>query len=112
MARFELKEVDRIINQLTIFVLIGGGLMVHVLTALTINSYYGSPWGYLSFFLPGFSEIYLLAFQLNENMYHYKLILAGFSALSGVLAFTWLLKTFVRLKLKKPSISRPSNDLL
>ena len=112
MARFELRKVDKLINFLTVFVLISGGFMIHVLTALTINSYYSSPWGFISFLFPGFSEIYLLAFQLNANIFYYNIILAGFSGLAGVLVLTWLLRTIVRTKTEKRSIPSSTNRLL
>lgn len=107
MAHFEPIKVDKLITNLTLVVLISGGLMVHVLTSLTINSYYSSPWGLVSFLLPGFAEIYLLAFQLNANMFYYKLILTGFSVLSGVVVLTWLLKYFAGAKVEKSSIQSP-----
>lgn len=111
MIRFKLRKVDRLINFLTVFVLISGGLMIHVLTALTINSYYSSPWGFISFLFPGFAEIYLLAFQLNANIYYYKIILTGFSAVAGVLVLTWLLRNIVITKTEKPSITSSTNRL-
>lgn len=107
MASFGSTKVDKLINNLTLVVLIGGGLMVHVLTSLTINSYYSSPWGVVSFLLPGFAEIYLLAFQLNANMFYYKLILTGFSVLSGVVVLTWLLKNSASAKIEKSSLQSP-----
>lgn len=103
MASFDPTKVDRLINIMTLVVLIGGGLMVHVLTSLTINNYYSSPWGFVSFLLPGFSEIYLLAFQLNADMFCYKLILTGFSVLCGVSVLTLLLKNFVSTRPAKSS---------
>lgn len=112
MVRSDLRKVDRLIYFLTVFVLISGGLMIHVLTALTINSYYSSPWGFVSFLLPGFAEIYLLAFQLDANIYYYKIILAGFSVMAGVLVLTWLLRNIVRTKTEKPSIHSSTNRLL
>ncbi len=78
MARFVIRKLDRFINFLTIAVMISGGLFIHILTALTIKSYYGSPWGYVSFFLPGIAEFYLVALQLSESMYNYMILLAGF----------------------------------
>lgn len=112
MVRLKLRKVDRLINFLTLFVLISGGLMIHVLTALTINSYYSSPWGFISFLLPGFSEIYLLAFQLNANIYYYKIILAGFSVIAGVLVLTLLLRNIARTKTEKRSMQSSTNRLL
>lgn len=110
MAHFESTTIDKLIKHLTVLVFIGGGLMVHVLTALTINSYYSSPWGFISFLLPGFAEIYLLSFQLNADMFYYKLMLTGFLILSGVVLLMWLLNNFISGRVEKPTLhSNPSH---
>lgn len=110
MPHFNQAKIDRLIRFLAVVVLIGGGFMVHLLTALCINNYYSSPWGLVSFMLPGFSEIYLLTFQLNANMFYYKLILAGFSLMAGVVALTWLLKNSAAAKLEKSTIHSPTHN--
>ncbi|NVN98204.1 MAG: hypothetical protein HXX17_02695 [Geobacteraceae bacterium] len=98
MARFMIRKIDRFINYLTISFMICGGMAIHILTALTIKSYYGSIWGYLSFLTPGFSEIYLLALQISESMYNYTILLALFSIGAVILGSAWLLKNVIKSK--------------
>ena len=101
MAGLIISKIDRFINYLTVSVMIGGALFVHILTALTIKSYYGSPWGYLSFLLPGFSELYLVTLQLTESMYNYMLILTGFLAITATLSLIWFIKNIVKSKIER-----------
>ena len=96
MAGLVIRKIDRFINYLTVSVIIGGGLCLHILTALTIKSYYGSPWGYVSFLLPGFSELYLVTLQITENMYNYMIILSGFIAVTATLGLIWFIKNIVK----------------
>lgn len=101
MAKFVIRKIDRFINYLTLAVMISGGMFIHMLTALTIKSYYGSLWGYISFFLPGFSEIYLVALQISENMYNYMIILTGFIFLTTALGAIWFIKNIVKSRLER-----------
>jgi len=97
MIRIAFSNIDGFIFNLTVSVLIGVGLMLHVLTALTIDSYYGSPWGFVSFLLPAVSEIYLLTLQINANMYNYLLLIVGFIGVGTVmLTATWFLKNILK----------------
>ena len=101
MARFVFHKIDRFITNLTLFILISGGLSLHILTALTIKSYYGSGWGYASFLLPGFSELYLLILQTTEHMYNYMTLIAGFAAITAMLGLICLIKNTVKSRLSK-----------
>jgi len=101
MAKFVLNKFDRFITYLTISVLIGGGFFIHIITALTIKSYYGSTWGFISFMLPGFAELYLTIIQISEQMYNYMIILAAFLTLTAAVALTWFFKNSVKLRLER-----------
>jgi hypothetical protein len=101
MAKFVLNSFDKLITYLTISVFIGGGFFIHIITALTIKSYYGSTWGYISFMLPGFAELYLTIIQISEQMYNYMIIVASFLTLTAAVGLTWLFKNSVRLKLER-----------
>ena len=101
MAKFVLNKFDRFITYLTISVLIGGGFFIHIITALTIKSYYGSTWGVISFMLPGFAELYLTIIQISEQMYNYMIILAAFLTLTAAVALTWFFKNSVKLRLER-----------
>lgn len=100
MARFVIRKLDRFINYLTLAVMISGGLFIHILTALTLKSYYGSPWGYISFFLPGLAEIYLVGLQLSESMYNYLIILTGFFSVAAALGLIRLIRNVVKSRLE------------
>jgi len=100
MAGFVINKIDRFINILTLSLIVCGGMIWHIITALTLSSYYGSPWGYVSLFLPGLSEIYLITLQLNENMYNYTLLTACYLSLMALLGLFWFIKNRVRTKLK------------
>lgn len=99
MARFVWGKIDRFINYLTVFVLVSGGLLLHILTALTIKSYYGLVWGYTAFLLPGFSELFLVIFQITEHMYNYMIILAAFASVSALLGLTCLIKNILKTRM-------------
>ena len=98
MARLVILTIDRFINHLTIAVLIGGGFFIHIITALTIKSYYGSVWGYAAFLLPGFSELYLVIIQISEQMYNYMIMLTAFLTMAAAVVLTWTFKNSVRVK--------------
>lgn len=99
MAKFVLYKLDTIINHLTLLLILGGGMVIHTLTSLTISSYYGSFWGYVSFFLPGGAEAYLIAIQLGDNMYNYSMLLAIFTATALALLLILLFKNLIRAKI-------------
>jgi hypothetical protein len=102
MARLVITKLDRFINYLTLAILIGGGLFMHLLTALTIKSYYGLKWGYIAFMLPGFSELYLVILQISAEMYNYMTVLAGFLAMSAVVALVWFFKNSLLSRFDRP----------
>lgn len=93
-----INKIDRFINYLTLSFILCGGMTIHILTALTIKSYYGSIWGYLSFLTPGFSEIFLLALQISESMYNYMILLFLFSIGAVALGSTWFIKNVIKSK--------------
>ena len=101
MARLAISTIDRLINHLTIAVLIGGGFFIHMITALTIKSYYGSAWGYAAFLLPGFSELYLVIIQVSEQMYNYMIMLTAFLTMAAAVVLTWIFKNSVIVKLER-----------
>lgn len=103
MARLVIGKIDGFINYLIFSVMIAGGLCLHILTALTIKSYYGSPWGYVSFLLPGFAELYLVTLQITENMYNYMIILGGFLAVTATLGLIWFIKNMVKSRVARPA---------
>lgn len=110
MARIVLHKLDRIITQLTLLLIIGSGTIIHTLTALTIRSYYGDPWGYVAFLLPGIAEAYLVFVQLDDRMYNYSIIVATFATAAFTLTLILLVKKLVRAKVetlleKKASLS-------
>lgn len=90
-----LKKLGKIINVITLLIVVGLGTIIHTLTALTLKSYYGDPWGYVSFMFPGFSEAYLVAIQLGDDMYNYTILLSVFLCLT----FFWLITRFFGTKL-------------
>lgn len=103
MAKFVIKKIDRLINYLTVSFMLCGGMVIHILTALTIKSYYGSPWGYVSFLLPGVSELYLVVLQISENMYNYMILLTGFITVTAVLGAAWFIKNLVKSRIEGAS---------
>jgi len=103
MHRLMIKKIDRLINFITITVLFGGGIFLHIITALTIRNYYGSPWGVAAFMLPGFSELYLVILQISEQMYNYMIIITAFLTLTATVALAWFLKKGILKKLETAS---------
>jgi len=100
MARLVIRKIDRLFNLITISVLVGGGFLIHMLTALTITNYYGSPWGVAAFMLPGFAELYLVIIQISEQMYNYMMIIAVFLTMTVAVALTWVFKKSVITRLR------------
>lgn len=100
MAKIVLHKLDSFINHLTLVMILGGGMIIHTLTALTIKSYYGDLWGFVSFLLPGAAESYLIFIQLGDNMYNYSILVAVFAAITLAMALTLLLKSVIRSKVE------------
>lgn len=90
MPRDILKKLGYIMNFITLLLIMGIGMIIHTLTALTLKSYYGDPWGYISFLFPGFSEAYLMVIQLGDDMYNYTMLLAAFI----VMTIFWIVTKF------------------
>jgi hypothetical protein len=84
MAKFIARKIDRFINYLVLFLMVGSSMLLHTLTALTLKSYYGDIWGYVAFFLPGFSEAFLVIVQLGDNMFNFITLLALFIVVLAV----------------------------
>ncbi len=100
MAKAILNKFDRLFNLTAIILLMGSGTMIHLLTALTLKSYYGDPWGYVAFSLPILSEAYLLIIQLSDEMYNFTIIISAFLILSLLTITSWTIKNFIRQKLE------------
>jgi len=90
------RKIDRLFDYIILVMLAGGGMILHTLTSLTIKSYYGDPWGYVSFLLPGFSEAYLAVVQLGDDMYNYSILLATFITMVTILGFLKLVSRVIR----------------
>jgi hypothetical protein len=90
------RKIDRLFNYISLMVLAGGGMILHTLTSLTIKSYYGDPWGYVSFLLPGFSEAYLVSVQLGDYMYNYTILLVTFISIISILGILKLISKIIR----------------
>jgi hypothetical protein len=94
------KKIDRLFDYISLMVIAGGGMVLHTLTALTIKSYYGDPWGYVSFLLPGISEAYLVSVQLGDDMYNYTILLVSFLALISAIGVIKLIRTVIRSRVE------------
>jgi hypothetical protein len=90
------RKIDRLFDYIILMVLAGGGMILHTLTALTIKSYYGDPWGYVSFLLPGFSEAYLAVVQLGDDMYNYTILLGTFITMISLLGILKMISRVIR----------------
>src|SRR6478672_10245391 len=90
------RKINRLFDYISLMVIAGGGMILHTLTSLTIKSYYGDPWGYVSFFLPGFSEAYLAVVQLGDDMYNYSMLLVTFIAMISLLGILKLISRVIR----------------
>jgi hypothetical protein len=101
MAKFVLCKVDSLFSNLIMLTIIGGGMIVHSLTSLTIKSYYGDPWGYVAFLIPFGSEVYLACIQLEDNMYNYTIFLTSFICIASLSALLWVLKNVVMKKVSR-----------
>ena len=100
MAMLVLNKFDRFINILSLLLILGGGMIIHTLTSLTLNSYYGNIWGYVSFMLPGIAEAYLIFVQLGDNMYNYSILVGTFTATTLVMTMILISKNFIRSKIE------------
>jgi hypothetical protein len=83
-------KLNYVSNILAFLVVIGGGVFFHVLTALTIYSIYGFPWGFLAFFLPGVAEVFLsISLCVNEGINNYTIVLVAFLCIAAVKGAIW-----------------------
>lgn len=98
MAKAIIANFERLFNLTAIALLIGSGTMIHLLSALTLKSYYGDPWGYIAFALPIISEAYLLIIQLSDEMYNFTIIFSIFLMLSLLTITSWTIKNFIKQK--------------
>jgi hypothetical protein len=73
-------KMDRVIGSLFLFSIVSCSMLLHTLTALTLKGYYGTVWGVVSFFLPGFAELFLVIVQHTDRMYSFATIF-GITAL-------------------------------
>jgi hypothetical protein len=101
MATHIIRKFDRFIDLVSILVIVCGGMLLHTLTALTIKSYYGDVWGYVSFFLPVFSEIFLAIIQVADNLYNYPLLLGIFIAVISVSGLGLIMKNSFKARLEE-----------
>ena len=99
MAGKLIGKLDRLFNIVTLLLLLGSGMVLHVLTALTLKSYYGDPWGYVSFVLPVLAEAYLITIQLADDMYNYTLLFVTFLCLAAVAGAAWYVKNIIKLRI-------------
>lgn len=99
MARFIIGKFDRVIDVVSILIIVCGGMLLHTLTALTIKGYYGDVWGFVSFLLPGLSEIFLAVIQVTDNMYNYPLILGIFTTVISISVITLFVKNSYKNRL-------------
>lgn len=106
MARTIITRFDRLINIITLLLLVGCGMLLHTLTALTLKSYYGDPWGYVCFALPGISEAYLIIVQLSDDMYNYTFLFIGFLVLTLCVTAAWFIKNIIRQRVENLLQSR------
>ncbi len=103
-----LHKFDNFLSKLLLFIILGGAMILHTLTALAIKSYYGDPWGYVAFLLPFGAEAYLIFIQLGDNMYNYTILLSLFICIASLVALLWLLKSIIMTKVNS-SIKVESN---
>lgn len=106
MARTIISSFDRLVNIIALITIVGGGMLLHTLTALTLKSYYGDPWGYVCFALPGISEAYLMIVQIADDMYNYTFIFLGFVMFAASIAAAWFLKNIIRQRVENLLQSR------
>lgn len=101
-----MTKFDRLINILTLFLLVSGTMLLHTLTALTLKSYYGNPWGYVSFALPGLAEAYLIIIQLADQMYNFTYLVVYFICLALLILSGWFIKNIIRQRFESVLESR------
>ena len=99
MAKFIIGKFDRLIDLVSILTIVCGGMLIHTLTALTIKGYYGDVWGYVSFLLPVFSEIFLAIIQVTDNMYNYPMLLGIFISVISISALCLITKNSLKARL-------------
>lgn len=103
MAKFIITKFDRLIDVVSILAIVCGGMLLHTLTALTIKGYYGDVWGYVSFVLPVFSEIFLAIIQVTDNMYNYPMLLGVFISIISISTLCLVTKNTLKAKLHAPA---------
>lgn len=101
MAKFIISKFDRLIDIAALLTIAAGGMLLHTLTALTIKSYYGDIWGYVSFLLPGLAELYLAVIQIADRMFNYHLLLGYFAAAIAISIISVMAKNRLKAKLLK-----------
>lgn len=94
------RKIDRLFDYISLMVIAGGGMVLHTLTSLTIKSYYGDPWGYVAFLLPGISEVYLASIQLSDDMYNYTMLLVSFISIISALGILKLIRSIIRSRVE------------
>jgi hypothetical protein len=94
------KKIDRVFDYISLMLIAGGGMILHTLTSLTIKTYYGDPWGYVSFLLPGLSEAYLASIQLGDDMYNYTILLVAFLSIIVFLGVLKMVRSVIRSKVE------------
>jgi hypothetical protein len=99
MTRRIVKRIDYLLDAMTLFVVIGGGVVFHALTSLAFKGYYGNPWGYLAFIFPGGSEIFFTVVQLLDGKYNYAIILGAYLCIASCKVLLWLGRRFLKRKL-------------
>lgn len=105
MAKFLIRKFDRLIDLVSILIIVCGGMLIHTLTALTIKGYYGDVWGYVAFLLPVFSEIFLAIIQVTDNMYNYPIFLGIFISVILISTLCLVTKNSLKAKLHGPARS-------
>lgn len=76
------QRITKIAKISGVLAVISAGALLHLLTAFTLKSYYGSVWGGISLLFPVISELFLAAIQIRDEMYNYPMILSSFTALT------------------------------
>lgn len=89
MARKILWKLNFAFNVSTMVVVLGGGAVFHLLTALAIGGAYGNPWGFVAFLCPGVAEVFLSVSQLMEGSYNYSILLGAFLGIASCKGGLW-----------------------
>jgi hypothetical protein len=89
VAQKLLSKVDQILDGVIVFSILGGGVIIHTLTAMAIKENFGVPWSVLSFLFPVISETCYLFIQLQDEQYNYTAIIIAFLLLSLLCLLLW-----------------------